>query len=342
MGLVVVAILSAHLLLVNLAMAGPLLALWLECRGSRGFGAAALPTAASLLRCSAASLVGAILLGTGLLALFWRHPQQQAYFDAFRLIPPSRLWLGLAELAFYFACLGAYLFAIRRSIAGRGMRVLVRIFPIAAATDLMFHFPPLFAIVSILAARPQQRSLFIAGLERRDYYSLLFDPEVLSRVIHVWLAGVAVAGAVVMLIATKTVRADHDESTGAIAVSGARWAASASLLQVPVGLWLAFNLPDAARQSLLGGNAIDTSLFLAAVLLSLYLLHLVAGASLVAVDRRDARRIALAMSLIIFLMTAVLQRASHPTLTARVTANRMTVPIRSEICYFQGLPYHVA
>jgi hypothetical protein len=319
MNLVVIAILSAHLLLVDLAMAGPLLALWFDCKTYKGLGSQAAALAASLIRWSTVSLAAALVLGFGLLGIFWHSSAHDDYFTALQLIPASRLWLGLAELAFYFLCLALYRFWLIRSASRFRWRWFFRALPVMAATDLMFHFPPLFAVVSVLASRPLERSLLIDGLSRRDYYSLLFDAEVLARVIHVWLAAIAVAGSAAILLALRNEAADQRAAANTIATSAARWAGVATLLQIPVGLWLTYSLSDGARDSVLGGDVFATAMFAAAVLCSLPLLHLLASASLGDVDIVRARRIAVIMSLVVVLMVGTLHRATRVSVARRTS-----------------------
>jgi hypothetical protein len=310
--LIVIAILSAHLLLVDLAMAGPLAALWFDRKASRGFGVPSNALASSLIRWSAVSLTAALLLGSGLLGIFWYSSDHADYFTALALIPASRLWLSLAELAFYFICLAGYGFWLKRSATRPRRRWFFRLLPVMAATDLMFHFPPLFAIVSVLAGRPLERSRLIDGLSRRDYYALLLDAEVLARVIHVWLAAIAVAGSTAIILALRNAAADERSSANPLATSAARWAGAVTLLQIPVGLWLTFSLSDGARGAVFGGDLFATTMFVSGVLCSLPLLHLLASASLGDVDAPRARRIALIMSLVVVLMVAALYRSTRP------------------------------
>jgi hypothetical protein len=190
------------------------------------------------------------------------------------------------------------------------------VLPVMAATDLMFHFPPLFAIVSVLANRPQQRSVLSEGLSRSEYYALLLDSEVLARVVHVWLAAIAVAGAVAIVLAFRRTAGQQNDAPKAIATSAARWSAAATLAQVPAGLWLTFSMSDDARDALFGGDLLSSGLFAFAVLLSLVLLHLLSSASLGDIDGPRGRRIVAMMSLVIVLMVGTLHLSTRRARTA--------------------------
>ena len=134
-----------------------------------------------------------------LVGLMW-FAGDRPYFAALGRIPVAQLWFALGELAFYFACLFGYR---RLSASGRRPSVAV-LLAIAGASNLMLHFPPLFAVVSTMSTRPLPDST----LERADWYRWLVDPEVVSRVVHVWLASFAATGLVVMWRALEK-RADE-------------------------------------------------------------------------------------------------------------------------------------
>ena len=91
-----------------------------------------------------------------------------------------------------------------------------------AATDLMYHFPPLFAMLALLDRRTE-----LAGqtLTSSLYRTLLVDPQVMAMVAHVWLAAIAVTGILVMRLAAAT-RQPSDQTAGPrpYVVLAARWA----------------------------------------------------------------------------------------------------------------------
>lgn len=328
---------AVHLLAVNVATGGPLVCLGLEWRAARRRDVAAGNLARLLARHSMLALALGIALGVLMLGMIWHSPRER-YFEALRAIPVSRLWFGLGELAFYFACMAGYLVLAGRRNGWRFMRWLLAVF---AATNLMLHFPPLFAIISTLANRGSQLG---AVLDRPAYYRLLLDPEVMSRVLHVWLASLAVSGALVMGFA---LRADGgaapspptplppgergaetptlppgergagtpSRQTGesrALAAWGAWLALVPTLLQLPVGLWVLLQLPLAERDSLLGSDLYATGLFALAMLAALRLMHQLAAVALGDTERKQIVGSLSTMVLVVVLMVAAWTRSQVP------------------------------
>src|SRR4029079_19472558 len=91
-------------------------------------------------------------------------------------------------------------------------------------------------------------------LDRHAYYKLLMDPQTVSRVLHIWLASLAVAGAVVMLRCIQMAKRQDMpvEVAARVAAGGARIALSATLLQLPIGAWVLLELPNSSRDQLMG------------------------------------------------------------------------------------------
>lgn len=292
----VVILLSAHLLMVNLAMAGPLLCVWLEWRDTRYDDRLAGRASLTLARLSLGALAGGIALGFVLLAIRWWR-DDRAYLSAFTYVPESRLWFGAAELGFYFVCMGAYL-AFWNRLSHR--RLFHRALAIAAGTNLMIHFPALFAIISVLSTRAE-----LAGhaLDRAGFQKLLVDGEVLSRVVHVWLSSIAIGGAVVMGLGLQDARDPVQRASAERLIQrGALIALVPMLLQIPSGLWLAMEIPDSARDPLFGGDWFASGLFVAAIVSALYLMHRLAGVALGDHNPKQIRATIAVMLLIVLLM----------------------------------------
>ena len=292
----VVILLSVHLLLVDIAMASPLLCVWLEWRDTRFDDRLAGRASATLARIAVGALAGGIALGFLLLAIRWWQ-DDRAYLSAFASVPASRIWFGLAELGFYFVCMGAYLALCNR---WRHRRLFHRALAIAAASNLMIHFPALFAIISIVSTRAE---LMGHALDRADFQRLLVDGEVLSRVVHVWLASIAISVAVVMGLGLCSLK-DPQQRAGAerLIQRGALIALVPILLQIPSGLWVALQIPESARDPLFGGDWFASGLFAAALALALVLMHRLAGIALGDHDAKQIRLSMAVMSLIVFLM----------------------------------------
>jgi hypothetical protein len=291
--LLLAALAAPHLLLVDVAMAGPLVAAWLRWRAD---GEAADAVAGRLAMLSLWALAGGSLLGGGLLAVRYLA-DDRAYFRAVAAIPVDRIWFALAELLFSFICLGAYLALWNR---WRRRPVLHGMLALAGSSNLMIHFPALFAVIAVVGSR---RELAAASLDRGTYRRLLIDSEVLSRVAHVWLAAAAVTGIVVVMLALRTPLTDVSQSIRRQTMkSGARLALAATLVQFPVGVWLVLEMPEAARGPLLGGDWLAAGLFVVSLLLSVQLLHLLGAIALGDTDVRQARRALACVSLLVLVM----------------------------------------
>ncbi len=177
---------------------------------------------------------------------------------------------------------------------------------IAAGTNLLYHFPALFTILAIVPTRP---ALLGMPIDRAVFHQLLLDPETLSRVIHVWLASFAIGGMMLAWIGWHETRRKLQPSLEQAVASGGRLATVATLLQIPVGIWVLSTLPQEQQDRLLGDNSICTLLLGLSVLGSLALLHPLA---MVALGERSTRRLAAATGLmvaVICMMTAALQCA---------------------------------
>ena len=162
-----------HLLAVDLAMAGPLLAVWLEWRAARNGEPATDSLARGLAGWSLAAL--AVGIGLGLLALaLVPTGDTLPYRRAIGLLDARRWWFVGGELLFYFIAAGAYVGFWRQM---KNWPNCHRALAVVAATDLIYHFPPLFAVVSTLSLRPQ---LWGGPLDHKLYWQLLLDGETIS------------------------------------------------------------------------------------------------------------------------------------------------------------------
>jgi hypothetical protein len=226
-----------------------------------------------------------------------------SYTFSLRQMPVGRWWYAAAEVVFYLTCMTAYLVLLRQPQRWRWAH---RALAFAAGTNLLYHFPPLFTILSIVPTRP---ALIGVPLERAIYRQLLVDPETLARVAHVWLASFAVTCVALAWIGWRELRAAAIDSVKSVIVGGGRLALTMTLLQIPVGVWVLMTLPQPQQDRLLGGDAICTSVLAASILLSLALMHQL---SLLALGDGSRHRLLKATALmggVILLMTAALQCA---------------------------------
>lgn len=311
-----VVLLTAHLLLVDVAMACPLVSVWIEWRARRRSEHPSDGFARRLAVLAIWALAGGSILGGILLAIRYLA-DDRAYFAALWAIPPSRIWFGLAELLFSFVCLGAYVALWNR---WRGPRVIHRLLALAGTSNLAIHFPALFAVIAVVSTRSE---LAAKPLDRAAYQRMLIDGEVLSRVSHVWLAAAAVAGIVVAALAMRT-----SEATLPIPIrdrhlkTGARLALAATLLQFLAGIWVVLEMPENARRPLLGGDWLATGLFLVSLLLSVLLLHLLSAIALGDTQSKQVRRSVAVVTLLVLLMVGTrlrLNAQAEPPVPAPVT-----------------------
>jgi len=299
---------SLHLLAVDLAMAGPLVAVWLEWRGARRPEPDAAPIARRLAGWSlAAGIVG---IGLGLLALaVLPGGEAEPYRRALQAVSPARWWYVAEELLFYVLFLVAYVGAWRWFQSGPAGRAIHRGLGIIAATDLMYHFPPMFAVLSTISTRP---ALWGESLGNRPlYWKLLLEGETFSRVVHHWLAAVAVSATVGLLLAAKQPQRRP---------WFARIALGATVAQLPVGVWVLLSMPPLMQQQLMGQDLLATILFGTSLIAALGLMHHLALISLRDTSRGAVARTAALMLLTVFIMASVLHRARNEALRQLPTA----------------------
>lgn len=287
---------TLHFLAANLAVGGPIAALWLQWRGRRGDVAADL-YGRRLLRASLHGLYFGALLGIVAAWLWWRgHPVEVE--RAFRAIPRSRYEFGVAELAFSAICFEAWLAMWRR---GRMPRIAWLI-GLAGVTNTAYHFPTLFAVLAVLSTRA------VPAGETIRFLTLLGDGEVLARTAHFLLASLAAAGALLLMLA-----AHATDDAGERLKRRAAWLALVpTLLQWPVGIIVLLELPSASREALLGGDVAAASLFGLSLGAVVVLMHKLVGAALARSSLGEIRSVLLWFGLTVALMTAVRQQARKP------------------------------
>ena len=178
----------------------------------------------------------------------------------------------------------------------------------AAASNLLLHFPSLFVIISVLSARGP---LPVEVLSRAYYWRLLLDAEVLSRVVHVWLSSAAITGVVLMALAIRTWAETHDGAAQAIIRRGAWLALIATLLQLPTGMWVTLEMPEAAREPLFGGDLIASSLFATSLLLVMLLAHTLAAVALGDPRPVQVRRAAAIVITVVLIMVGTRTRVQQ-------------------------------
>jgi hypothetical protein len=302
-------ILGLHLLCVDLAAAGPLVCLWLDWKEGRGDVQAG-HAGRFLLKATLHGLVIGTLLGLAVGCFLW-----DAEYRAQLMRVASRVHFGVWEWLFSVGLLYGYRWSWRDATtccpAKRRLRWLL---PLLASTNLLYHFPPLFLIFSQLD--PAGEALTSAQFRAR-----LVDSYVVARTLHFCLAALAVTGIALVVFALKQTR-DADASPDSVRPArwGARLALVATLLQLPVGIWIVLEMGPAAQRQLMGGSLVATGLFGLSLLGALALIHYLSAVAFGKFRRDVAVRTISLMILIVLLMTIV-ARLSKEREVAAVRAN---------------------
>lgn len=315
---------ALHLTAVNAAFGGPILALWLYIRSRRSSDPLADAVGLRLLRGSMHGLYSGMVLGI-VAAWLWHTAQPREVLIAFESLPRSRYYFTIAELGFSAVCFEAWLALWRTGSRRIGLGYFLAT---VAITNTVYHFPTLFSILSVLSTRPAAPELPLR------YVNVLVDPEVVARVTHFTLASLAVAGAMLMALAmakpkflVKSLSITRDEEPAAadlatasarLKARGAQIALVATLLQWPVGVIVMLQLPEAARDTLLGYHVAITSLFALSLGAVVMLMHRLATASFGETTAAEVRSGLLWLGITIAMMTAVRHLSREPLyLTAR-------------------------
>src|SRR5688572_13601826 len=180
----------------NVATAAPLVCIWLKRREVRHADQAAGELGRFLAWHSCTSLLIGILLGVLATGLLWLAGDE-GFFQALAIVPRRRLWFGLIELVFFLVLMCGYAWAWPRV---RRPALWHHVVALLAATDLIYHFPPLFAAITVL----QGRSSLPAGeLGYTGFLALMVTPETVARVIHFLLTSVIVTGGLILLYGSR-------------------------------------------------------------------------------------------------------------------------------------------
>jgi hypothetical protein len=255
------------------------------------------------------SSLGLLALGTAIgaamLALLWLA-QQHDIFTAAQRLPPYKLAYAAGEIAFFVGCMALYVAFWNRAVALGGWPSLGHhLLAVMAATNLIYHFPPLFLALRQLASAA-------APVSQPEFRALIFGPRVLSMWTHHTLAGLAAAGVWTMWFACKRghgsgVRDQQDVDTTRGVAWGARIALVATLSQIPVGLWVLVALPQ--RDALLGADSIATGFLAAGIVLAVALLHHLGAAAIGETEPRTVSRSVALLLAVMLLMNAANHRA---------------------------------
>ncbi|WP_254507235.1 hypothetical protein [Anatilimnocola floriformis] len=310
-------LLAVHLMCMNVACGAPLVSLWLEWKDRRGDAIA--PQAARYL---AASSVIALLVGMGLgLVLGWLRWTPE-YAEVWRVNLASKLEMGIYELIASGSLLVVYwiwrswaVLPTRRGYLGRSMLLFL------AASNLLYHFPPILIIAGKLAERSFPADVVIVGdLKGGAFRRLVAVDEIPALTAHFALASVAMAGVMLLGLALRRQKSDEDpRGMKRIAAWGSWSALLATGLQLVVGLWLLATTPQDSQALLTGSAVLPTACLVTSLILVAWLLRELSTIALDEPTRGSMIRAMIAMTFVILLMTAA-RKLSRPAVERKVVA----------------------
>lgn len=285
-------LLATHLLAMDLASSGPLVGVWLRWRRGRPAGA----IGKQLIWWSVFALLIGMTTG-GLLILVIPGPWLWGALERF---PADAYWFALVELVFSLGCMVVIAVGWQRL-----NRWAIVALAILSAANLLYHFPPLMAVIGKLASNPQFTTAEI--IDRATLLELFTRGEVLALSFHFGFASLAVSAITVLyMISTNRLPGEPAEYRSVARIASGI-ALMASLIQIPVGVWLLLCLPGTARMALMGKSLGGSLAFVVSMVLSLVLLQRLFAAMLGEVDRKNLRTTVVLTCLVVLLMTASLR-----------------------------------
>ncbi|MCA9235888.1 MAG: hypothetical protein KDA44_10485, partial [Planctomycetales bacterium] len=288
-------LLAVHLLAMNVAAGGPIVAAWLWGRGAEG---AAL--AKRLLWWSLASLLWGAAAGG--VTMLLPNPGLRAALGRFSA---SAYWYAGTEYLFSAVCVGA-MWAWAAQFQRR--RWLAWFAALAASSNLLYHFPPWLTVIGRLAAEPGWGPPGV--LDRRALLALMRTGEPLSLTVHVALASLAVPAIAMLWQISRGGDSGAAEDAPAPCTRGlAIWALVPTLLQLPVGVWVLASASAEVRRAAMGGDALTSTCFVAGMVAAFALTQRLASVALGDCDAPQLRRAAWWLLATVTLMSATLRGA---------------------------------
>ena len=235
-------LLTVHILCVQMSAGAPLLSVYLDWRSLKHRSQEDAIAGLRLLALSIALFgVGSLV---GLLVGGIQHQRGLRAYSASVAYLGSRFWWGLGELLFYLVCAVVCWRLWHRWPEGSFInRFWRRLLAVLAATNLLYHFPPLMKLVRMAASAPVE----LHELTRGEYRDFVFSTHSVSTWLHFCVAAVATAGVVL-------VRMSIGQKWDRVAVVGARLASLAISVQFGIGLWIVVELPVVQQRLLVGGD----------------------------------------------------------------------------------------
>lgn len=312
MDFVYVPIIAVHLLLANVAALGPFYAFVFELRQSYGPDPSAEAPGRWIAWASIfAGMLAAVLGAVGLFMLL--SAGNPFYEKAFLHVPsrgalygvPERIWSGLAEVLVFLLTQwwAVCTWNLWRDAGGWKRfwgRALHRGLTLFSGSNVLYHLPVLFAVISVSSTRPEWQTE-----SAPKFWRMMLDAEVASRVLHTTLAAVSVVGTLLSLVSLVDDRPGWKRACTAGAIA----AAVATSLNWIGGFLVYFTLPARSSEKLLGGGAVESGLLAASLVSSLWLTQTQWQAACGDHRRSTLLRAAALLAATVLLMTAVRQGA---------------------------------
>lgn len=301
MSLLLILIFALHLMCVNVASAGPLVAAWLDWLEGRGNQLAG-QAGRYLAWWAATLLLPGGILGALVGAAFWNADYREILT---RL--SSKIHFGVWEAVFSLVLMVGHVMWWRARPAAkwgeRSARILVALL---ASTNLLYHFPMLFAVIEHTVSAGDAAGEPITST---DFRALIVQPTILSRAIHFVLAAIAMCGVMLLGYALRLQRRQANSAdVQRVAAWGGQIALIPSLAQLPVGLWLTATLNRPLQSAVTGNDLIATLLLLSSIALAIWMLQTLAAIAIGDSQRSKLVKAMVLMVVVITLMSGVLQR----------------------------------
>jgi hypothetical protein len=268
------------------------------------------------MRLSLAALVAGIVLGGAMLTV-----PNEGLRSALARFPADAYWYAGIELVFSAACIYALLWG-----GGRWLKrpYLAGALALLGSSNLLYHFPPLMAVVGELAADSAWARDTHIG--RSELLRLWRRPEILSLWAHFVLASFAIAPLAALCRLRMGMSRPPADANLKVQRQLAAFALAATALQIPVGLWLLLSSDAAGQASLLGGDLGAAVTFGIAICCAFWLLQTLLSVALGEEPSRVARSVYLVI-FITFLMTSTLRTSRRAQFDGEApqSASRHTV-----------------
>jgi len=299
--IVPILLLGLHLLAMNVASGGPLVGAWLEWREHRKDRLATL-AADYLAKSVVHALIAGIVLGLLLGWWSWSSSYQSLWLNRLHF----KLVWGVGELVFSLLIAVGYWRWRLAKVGMEGTRRWLRSgLLVLNGTNLLYHFPSLFLLAGQLMATADIEGADLRGAPFRARIALDGIP---AMSVHFGLASIAMAGIVLLGLALRIPKQVAGEEGETLASRAATWggmiALGATLLQLPVGLWVLSSSSSALRDQLMGHSPVAAICFLISMPMALWLAQVLAMISMGETQRKEILKAMTAMVVVVLLMTA--------------------------------------